>query len=77
MEYETSREVCCGLVATCSTEVHPHDYLLIFYGVYLHELHGHQLESLLLKSLDNVPDQPPLYPVRFHHDVRPLHLQLR
>ena len=38
----------------------------------LHELHRNQLEALLLKSLQNLPDQTTLDAVGLDHDEGPL-----
>ena len=38
----------------------------------LHELHGHQLEALLLEPLDDVADDAALHAVRLDHDEGPL-----
>jgi len=35
---------------------------------YLHELHGHELESLLLEPLDDFADDSPVDAVRLDHD---------
>ena len=39
-----------------------------FSSSYLHELHGDQLESLLLESLDDVANQVPVDAVGLDHD---------
>jgi hypothetical protein len=47
---------------------HPGSSTLLFRVIYLFELHGDQLVSLLLESFDNLSDQSAMNAIGFDHD---------